>query len=175
MTDRNGPSRKQLWMLVICVLIIYSVGVTDRWWPTGDSALYLGLARSIHQGQGYQFNGEFSVSVTPGLPLILAGVQAMFPDQFLVMNLLMTLCGLASLFVIYKVFSLLDSPIIAFWVVAATATSYSFYLYSHRILTDAPFTLLFWTMLYTAMRYQRSSRWWRRARDGRLDQSLEEP
>lgn len=83
-----------------------------------------------------------------------------FPDQFWALNLLMTLFGLAALLVIYKVFSLLDSPIIAFQIVAATAASYVFYRYSHRILTDAPFAMLFWTMLYTALRYQRSSRWW---------------
>ncbi len=134
--------------------------MTNRWWPTPDSALYLGLARSIYQGQGYHFNGQFSVSVTPGLPLLLAAIQALLTEQIWLCNLLMTICGLAALLMIYKVFSLLDSPRLAFWVVAATAASYTFYLYSHRVLTDAPFALLFWTMIYTAMRFLRSSRWW---------------
>ncbi len=158
--EHDRPSKKQLWVLVICVLIVYFSGVTDRWWPTPDSALYLGLARSIYESQGYQFNGEFSVTVTPGLPLMLAAIQALFGEQIWLWNLLMTLCGLAALLMIYKVLSLVDSPRVALCVVAATAMAYTFYRYSHRVLTDAPFALLFWAMLYSAIRYQRSSRWW---------------
>ncbi len=158
--DPCRPSRRQLLLLIICVLIVYLLGVTGSWWFSDDTPLYLGLARSLYQGQGYLFNGQFNATVTPGLPLMLAAMHAIVSEQLWIWTLMMTICGLAALVIIYKVLSILDCPIVAFYVVAATALSNVFYLYSHRIMTDAPFTLMFWAMLYLAIRYQWSSWRW---------------
>jgi hypothetical protein len=58
-----------------CLLAVYLVGVTGRWWPTEDSAIYLGLARSLAAGEGCRFNGQFDSTFAPGLPLVLAGLR----------------------------------------------------------------------------------------------------
>ena len=147
-------------LLIGCIVIVYLVSVTNRWWPSDDSAMYLSLARSLYEGQGYQFNGELNLTVTPGLPIVLAGIRAAFGEQFWAYNLLISLCGLMALFMIYRVLSLLDKRDVALPVMAATAFCYAFHLHARLILTDMPFTMLFWTMLYTGLRYQRGSRWW---------------
>ncbi len=148
--------------------VVYLGGVTGRWWPSADSALYLSLGRSLAAGEGYRFNGTLCTSVTPGLPLILAGLTALFGPGFWAPNLLMAISALAALGLIYLVVSMLEHPrgglasaqspgvsIVAVCVAAGTALTYAFYFNAHRILTDMPFTALFWGMLYAALRYQR--------------------
>ena len=150
-----GPlPRRTLLLFAACVAAIHLVGVTNRWWPTPDSALYLGLARSLAAGQGYRFNGSVCTSVTPGLPLVLAGLRLLCGEGFWAPNLFIAVCGLATIVLIYLVISRLAGPAVALCVAAATALSYVFYTNAHRILTDMPFAALFWGALYAAVRYQ---------------------
>jgi acyl-CoA thioesterase-1 len=149
-----------LWIVGGIVTLVYLIGVTGRWWPTPDSALYLGLARALVRRQGYQFNGEPCNAVTPGLPVILAVCRKLFGAVYWAPNLLMTICGLATLSLIYRVISYLGDRRTALMVVICCAFSYTFYISSHRILTDAPFALFFWATLYACLRARRGSLWW---------------
>ena len=148
------------WAVIVSVGVIYLAGVTNLWWPTNDSALYMSLARSIHAGNGYTFNGQFHHIVTPGLPVMLAAIRATAGDQFWAYNLMIALTGLAALVMIYLSMRLLETHQAALCVVFASAMSYTFYFNAHRILTDIPFVLAFWVMIYSAFRSQRDSLWW---------------
>ena len=151
------------WHLVVAaaVVVVYLAGTTGRWWPTSDSALYLSLGRCLAAGEGYRYNGDPHNVATPGLPLVLAGLQKLFGEEaYWAPNVLMTLCGLAALWLVYRVTVRLSAPWPALGVALATALSYGFYHTSHRILTDAPFAALFWGALYAALRFRKGSSWW---------------
>ncbi len=157
--DRR-PSRRIVLILVAWVVLVHLVGVTNRWWPTADSAVYLGLGRSLAEGEGYLFNGSFCNSFTPGLPLAIAALRIVCGAGFWAPNLFIVLCGLAALVLIYLVMSRVGGCYVGFCVAAATALSYVFYSNAHRILTDIPFMALFWAVLYCMLRYQRGRVWW---------------
>lgn len=154
------PRRKHLILVAILVAAVYLGSVTDKWWPTSDSALYVGLGKSLAQGQGYQFNGQPCDLVTPGLPIILAGIRGALGEGFWAPNLFIALCGLGALALIYLVMCRLSHRRMALAVVLCCGFSYSFYVGSHRILTGMPFVLLFWATLYAYMRAIRGNLLW---------------
>lgn len=154
------PRRRHLLIAAVCVTALYLIGVTGQWWPSPDSALYLSLARSLAEGDGYRFNGSPCNIVTPGLPLILAGLQRAFGESFWAPNLLMALCGLTTAGLIYLAVARISDRRTALAVMLATALSYTFFHQSHRILTDAPFAALFWAILYSYIRYRTGSARW---------------
>ncbi|MCK4624329.1 MAG: glycosyltransferase family 39 protein [Phycisphaerae bacterium] len=154
------PRRWHLLLAGVCVAVIYLVGVTGKWWPAPDSALYLGLARSLANGEGYRFNGSPCNMVTPGLPAILAGLRMLFGPGFGAPNLFMALCGLGSLVLIYLSVARLSDKRTALAVALATGLSYTYFFNCHRILTDAPFAALFWAILYAYIRYRSGSVRW---------------
>jgi len=158
--DAVPPKRWHLLLAGACIAAVYLAGVTGRWWPTPDSALYLGLGRSLAEGEGYRFNGSVHNIVTPGLPLILAGLRIIFGEGFWAPNLFMALCGLASILFIYLTVARLSDRRMALAVALATALSYTYFFNSHRVLTDAPFAAIFWAILYACVRYRAGSACW---------------
>ncbi|MDP6381464.1 MAG: glycosyltransferase family 39 protein, partial [Phycisphaerae bacterium] len=154
------PRRWHLALAAACVAVVYLAGVTNLWWPTSDSALYLSLARSIVNGEGYQFNGMPHSHVTPGLPLALAGLRWLFGPGYWVPNLFVALCGMACLWLVYATITRLSDRRMALAIALTTAFSYAFYFIGHRILTDMPFILLFWAVAYAGLRSARGSAWW---------------
>jgi 4-amino-4-deoxy-L-arabinose transferase-like glycosyltransferase len=86
------------WMLWAVLLVQAGLwlGLADNSWRASpDSGLYLGLGRSLAQGQGYVFNHQFHSMVPPGYPLFLAAVMKLFGESFLAMNLSQLATGLA--------------------------------------------------------------------------------
>jgi len=140
--------------------VLYLVGVTGRWWPTPDSAIYLGLGRSLVAGEGYRFNREPHTTFPPGLPVLLAGLRLAFGPGFWAPNLLMALCGLAAAAVACRALARLVDGRTAFLAAATAAMTYSFYLDSHRVLSDVPFTLVWWALIYAAARCLEGRRAW---------------
>ena len=143
--------------MAVILGVVHLVGVVPKWWPTEDSGLYLSLARSLAAGDGYQFNGQPSSAVSPGLPLILAGIMKLpggIGQSFVAANLLITACGLGVLWLAYLGVSKLSDRRTALAVVIVTGFSYRFYQNSHRILSDMPAALAVWAMLYASLRYQ---------------------
>jgi 4-amino-4-deoxy-L-arabinose transferase-like glycosyltransferase len=161
MPARFAVTTRQLVCAVVPLVVLYAVGVTGRWWPTPDSAAYLGLARSLASGHGYVFDGEVNTHFTPGFPLVLAGMRLAFGDGYLAPNILMALCGLATILVMYRVMRMLmRDEHLAFAATLCAAFSYAFYVGSHRILSDVPFALFFWLMLYAILEFLRGGVWW---------------
>lgn len=160
-TSTAPAPRRALLILAACVAAVYLGGVTNRWWPTPDSAVYLGVGRSLAAGEGYRCNGRFCTDAAPGLPVILAGITALCGQGLWAPNLFVAACGLAAIALIYLVLSREAGPEAALCVAAATGLSYLFYFNAHRVLTDVPFAALFWASLYAALRYSHGgSAWW---------------
>jgi len=140
---------------------LYLAGVVNAWWPTPDSALYQCLGRNLIAGRGYVFNGQGHTTVTPGLPVLLGLTERLAgPDALWVQNLLMCLAGLAGLAVAYAALRRMVEPRLAFAAVVATGLCGVYYLHSHLILTDAPFALLFWAVVYCGWRMLAGSWAW---------------
>jgi hypothetical protein len=154
-----SPPRKHLALAWACVALFYLAGVTGQWWPTKDSATYLGLARSLADGQGYVFNGQPNNFFTPGLPYLLAGMRLLGFKGFWAPNFFIVLCGLGTIGLTYaSLRRLTGEGLLSMAIALATAMSYTFYLNSHRILTDVPGALVFWSLIYCVLR-SRGGRW----------------
>ena len=149
-------------LIIACVIVatLYLVAVTNQWWPTPDSALYQSLGRSLAEGRGYTFNGETNVAASPGLPMILAGISCLFGSSFLVFNLFITLCGLGAIILTYLTLVRMGNRRTAILATLLCALSYRFFLNSHKILTDIPFVLVFWAILYCVVRFQTGGWFW---------------
>jgi hypothetical protein len=147
---------------LVCLLIVavYMLGVCPMWWPTSDSALYLSLSHSLAEGDGFVYNGARHTLVTPGLPVVLAGLERLFGPGYLAGNMFTALCGLGALMMMYLSVRKFGDDSIAFAVVLVTALGYPFYSNSHRILTQIPFALVFWSMFYACLRGRDGSAWW---------------
>jgi len=158
----SGPSPRRRHVVAAACLVaaVYLAGVTNSWWPTPDSALYQGLGRNLVRGEGYRFNGEVNAEVTPGMPAILGALWWAFGDGFWAPNLFVVLCGLGGLAMAYLTLARRTERRTAFLVVLATSLCYRSYDYSHLILTDAPFALLFWLMAYACVRALEGGRAW---------------
>lgn len=155
------PRRKHLLSAALLVTAVYLIAVTNRWWPLPDSALYLGIGRSLAEGKGYWFNGATSTTASPGLPFVLAGLRLLFGDCYWPGNLLSALCGLAAVWLVYLTVARLSDRRMALAVSVATAGSYTFFHYCNVILTDAPATAIFWLILYACVRARgQGSVWW---------------
>ncbi|KKL58473.1 hypothetical protein LCGC14_2225030, partial [marine sediment metagenome] len=146
------PSRRALLIAIGCVAVVYLAGVSAKWWPTPDSAIIMGLSRSLADGDGYRFNGEIHTILPPGLPFVLAALRSVAGDGEWAPNLLEALCGLGALWLIYAVIAACRDRRTALGVTLCTGLSYLFFHNAHAVLTDMPFMMLFWALLYVCTR-----------------------
>ena len=158
--DRTGIFCRRRLLVWSLIVVVYLIGVCPAWWPTSDSALYLSLSRSLAEGRGFVYNGQPHTLVTPGLPLVLAGLERAFGRGYFAGNMFSALCGLGVVAMVYLSVRRLSGDSIAFAVAVVTALSYPFYSNSHRILTQIPFALVFWSMFYACLRRREGSAWW---------------
>ncbi len=159
--DPGGVPRWWLPAVGSAIAALYLSGVVNAWWPTPDSALYRCLGRNFIAGRGYVFNGQGHTTVTPGLPVLLGLTERLAgPDAIWAQNLLMCLAGLAGLAIAFAALRRMVQPRLAFAAVVATGLCGVYYLHSHLILTDAPFALLFWGVVYCGRRMQAGSWAW---------------
>ncbi len=154
------PRRGHLLLAAGLVAAVYLAGVTDGWWPTPDSALYQGLGRNLLAGEGYRFNGRTNTLVAPGTPAVYGAIGAATGGATWAKNLFAAACGIASLLAAWATLRRLLSARMAFAACLATAGCYAYYDFSHLVLTDAPFALLFWLLAYCGVRCARGSAAW---------------
>ncbi|MFP4026868.1 MAG: ArnT family glycosyltransferase [Candidatus Brocadiia bacterium] len=140
-------SRKRLLLIALGVTILYAFGVNDKWRFQRDSAVYMGLARSVVEDQSYAFNYEPHTKYTPGLPVFLAGTGHIFgvPDQlsdsFSAYNILITIFGLGCIGLFYLILRELNAPPTVFAIAFLFfCFSRTLYYYSIHIMSDVPFT-----------------------------------
>ena len=144
------PDWRRVLLVAVCVAAVHLAGVTNRWWPTDDSSLYLSLGRSLAAGEGYRFNGRPCNAVTPALPWVLAGVRAVTGEGYGAANLFEATCGLGVLALAWAAMAAVADRHAALLATAACGLSYTFFLGGHRILTGMPFALLYWATIASA-------------------------
>jgi len=87
------PGRLVAVMLLQAVLLAGHIATS--WHAGPDSALYMGLGRSLAEGQGYVFNHEPHTMVPPLYPLLLAGVMKLAGPSYLALNISQVVLALA--------------------------------------------------------------------------------
>jgi hypothetical protein len=151
-------SRRFKVLAAVVIVVLYLGAVHGQWWPTPDSALYLGQGWTLAETGRLEFNGEVAVEVSPGFPAILALLRWMFGRTFWAPNFFAAFCGLGTLWLTYRCIAILSDERLGLMVTIATASSFLFFFNAHRILTDMPFALCFWGVLYAVLRFQQG-RW----------------
>ncbi len=151
-------SRRLKILAAVVIAVLYLGAVNGQWWPTPDSALYLGQGWTLAETGHLEFNGEVSVEGSPGFPVLLAVLRGLFGRTFWAPNLFVVLCGLGTLWLIYRCTAILSDERLGLMVTIATALSFVFFYNVHRVLTDTPFALCFWGVLYAVLRFQQG-RW----------------
>lgn len=153
---------KRILLIIGFAAVLHAAGLNSYWRVQRDSALYLGLGRSLATGEGYVFNGQPHTYALPGLPLMIAGVMRVFgpdcvPDGMLPLNIMMSLMALGCIALTYALLRELgasDNVLLA--TVLLVAVSRQVYYYSAQIMTDVPFTLFALMALCAAARTLRS-------------------
>ena len=154
------PRNRHVWLAAGCLLLLYLGGSTGQWLPSPDSAMYLGLGRSLAEGKGYTFNGESCNSVTPGLPMVLGALRHVFGDGYWAPNLFMGACAAATVAMGYWLIARMSDRRTALAAAICCACSDTFFWGSRRILTDTPFGMLFWATLCAAYLAVTRNMWW---------------
>ena len=126
------------------VVVLYLAGVTDFWAQTPDSSLYLSLAESLEQGEGYAIQGVPHVHVPPGFPAMLASLRSIGLRGYLGLNFAMVLTALLTLYLVYRSMRTEFGPVLGGMVSLLLALSFPFFLNSLRLLSDIPFMFLVW-------------------------------
>jgi hypothetical protein len=130
--------RRVAFVLVALVLLSGFNGI----WRVGlDSALYLGVSRSLANGDGFSFAGELNEHVYPGLPIALAGLRLVFGDAYWPGCLLMLACGIGVLWLSYRLVVSHFPAWVATLVVLGVGLNARFVKHSHELMTDMPFLL----------------------------------
>ena len=111
----GGVDRTDRWVWIAVTLVLaafYGLLINPHWVISGDGDAYLGLARSIAQGDGYTHNGQVVGLVSPGWPLLLAGAMRV-TDQFVLLKLLPASFGVAAFSLMYRVLRRYTGPLLA--------------------------------------------------------------
>ena len=123
-----------------------------------DSAVYMGLGRSLARGEGYRFNFQPYAKYPPGYPLLLAAVYATAGESVWAMQALTALCGVGALAAAYA----LVKPRAGRWPALGVAvlTAACSWFQAHACVTiraDVPYAMLALATLWAAERQIRSA------------------
>lgn len=127
---------------VVATAALYVLGISSDWSIGFDSGLYLNLARSLVSGKGYTLAGVPNAHVPPGYPVMLAGLLALFGKNFLLLNAVMCVIGLATLVLTYLLLRRLVHPDWAMAITLVVAACNHMFEQSTQELSDTPFMLL---------------------------------
>jgi len=152
-------------ILLLLLAGLYLSAVNDHWAPKSDSALYVGLGRSLAEGRGMVFNGRQEWGIPPVLPFLLAGCRLLVGDHYWLPNLCMTVCGLGV--VVFSTLSVrrlsADLPAsvrgtVVLGTLLVVGTSARLFIDTTRLMTDVPCLLFVTAGLYAFLR-ARSGHW----------------
>lgn len=103
--------KKYFLPIIICISAILAVLRFDslQIGTSYDDAHYIILAESLASGQGYQLinfpRPQLERAFPPGFPLLLTPLTFLFPNNYSVLKLFSLVLWLASIYLIYKLFS----------------------------------------------------------------------
>lgn len=136
-----AAARRWRGALIVIVLAAYALLQNGYYVPNSDAEYYISIARNLHLGRGYQYNGEPVGLVPPGWPLLLAGAM-WFSNSFALLNWLPALLMVATAGLWFQVLLRLTSPSRAFIAVLLSTTLFWGYHSAILLQSEALFCLL---------------------------------
>ena len=130
-------SKKCLFLVGLIVLM----GFNGLWRVGRDSSLYRGLGHSLAEGRGFVFANQTNRHAYPGLPWVLAVLERVFGEQDWPPLVFIMLCGLAFLFISYRLIARHYPCWVATLTVMGVGINGVFVQQAHEIMTDMPFAL----------------------------------
>ena len=173
--DKLGPeallicssrTSRRMWAVFALSALLLGAGVSANWRIQSDSALYLGIARSLAAGEGYTFSGDPQSSIPPGAPLLYSIVwrAAGTPNApegierlSLWFNALTALVALGGVVAAYFLVREMAGETAAFFAAGLLAVSERYYGPAMAPLTDTLYCLLSWVALFAFVRARRTN------------------
>lgn len=167
LADEARRDRKVFWLTMAVVTVMFLLLQNPYWVPAGDSEVYISVARSMVNGEGYRFNGQPVAMVPPGWPTALAAVMWISPS-FMVLKLFTMGCMVGALGITYWICRRWVSPGWASFVVLSMATLSHVGQATFWLISEALFCLVTSASLLVAMHVKQRSAgekgmqgWWR--------------
>jgi signal transduction histidine kinase len=136
------------WGFFLAFGCLLPLAFNGQWRIGTDSSIYLGLARSIANGDGYVFGDWAGGQIYPGLPYLLAILHQTLGEvhwpALLIMNLMTVACAVVT----YRLIRLHYPVWIATCVTCGVLVNSRVVKLSNEILTDIPFLLGILLSLY---------------------------
>jgi hypothetical protein len=134
--------RKTVVPVLLLLCLLYGSLVNRQWQPEWDSAFYIELSRSLVSGRGFTYLGHPETKFLPGFPLVLSPITLLFGKNYLLMNFLMILFAVASIWLTYRLFSEFFSREYSALIAIMTSLSWFVVKQSTFIMTDVPYMAL---------------------------------
>ncbi|MHC4714032.1 MAG: hypothetical protein ACYTAN_12305 [Planctomycetota bacterium] len=158
--------------LVLLSLLLLVAGVSAYWRIQSDSALYVGIAKSLATGEGYTFSGEPQHSIPPAGPILFALVHkavlwanpaAPVQDVISCLNALSAVVALAGIVVACLLIRALKCSTMPVLALALLALNQRYFALSLAPLTDLPYCLVSWSAILALVAMERRGGWGRTA------------
>ncbi|MCX7826089.1 MAG: glycosyltransferase family 39 protein [Verrucomicrobiae bacterium] len=140
------------WVVALLLGLVYLGSIGPHWKIQCDSAMFIGLGESLVEGRGYSFGGLFCAGTPFGWPLLMAGLYRLFGRNFLVMNTVLVLMSLATLWLVYRSIKEMAGAWWGLIVVTLTGLLHVMVEYSVYLMTDMPGMFGFWLGFYFLQR-----------------------
>ena len=116
---------------------LYALTISDAWFVSADSALYLMLADNLATGDGYTLWGSPHLHVPPGLPGLLALLRSVGLTELWVLHALQACCALAVCGLAYLFYRAAGKGAqLAAWVAIAVALNHQLVVQAGMILSE---------------------------------------
>ena len=143
-------TRRRLWAVMGVQALVMLTLVCTSWYAVPDSALYMGLGRSLAEGAGYVFNHESNVMVPPLWPVCLAGVTALAPGSYLALNIVQIVLALACTPMAFGLLRRTVGADLALLGAGLFALSFALWSATAKPISDVLFTLLALAAMWAA-------------------------
>jgi hypothetical protein len=148
-------------LTLAALVLIYGLLQNPYWVPSGDSEVYISIARNLARGDGYTFNGQPVAMVPPGWPVLMAGVMKIAP-YFLPLKLLVMGCMIGFFACGYWIARRFVTPPRAAGVILLTAILSVVYPATYWLISEGSFCLLSAASLLLALQINEGKQaWWR--------------
>lgn len=153
----SSTNRKWLWAILFAAGVLRGGAILMFDPPLiSDDTDYDALARSIAHGDGYELEGKPTAYRTPGYPLIVGGMYALFGDTKTPVRVLQGLSDVVSCFLVFVVGKRLFSEGVGLIGAAVFAFFPIEVLYVSHLMTETIFTSIFLLVIVLALQVGRT-------------------
>ncbi|MFP4058215.1 MAG: ArnT family glycosyltransferase [Candidatus Brocadiia bacterium] len=156
------PGRRELALvgaLLLAIAVAYLVSVPGVLLLNPDTAVYMGLGRSLARGDGYTFNFKPYAKYPPVFPAMVSAVFLAAGEHIWLLQAMVALCGVGALLAAYGLVRGRAGPGAAAGVVVLSALSSWFWAHASVYLrADVPYAFVSLLALWAAERQLRAPR-----------------